>query len=357
MARTSGAGPDRPGYPLRVPQDPAEPSADAPTDPTAVDEAAVRHAAPMSVGTHLGLLVRGALIGLAEIVPGVSGGTIALIVGVYESIIRSAGHLVRAVVHGMRALLGRDGARHEARLHARRVHWGLLIPVLVGMFTAVVVGAALLEPVLEDHPVQARALFAGLILASLVVPARMVGGRWTPREVVVGLLAALAAFFLTALPPAGEQDPSFVVVAVAAAFAVCALVLPGVSGSFLLLTVGLYQPTLAAVNDRDLPYLGVFVLGAVVGLGVFVTGLQWLLEHRHRTTLVVMTGLMAGSLRALWPWQDEDRGLLPPGDGVPGAVLLVALGVAVVVGLLLAEERLTRRQVTAEHVADTLDPG
>ncbi|GGC04737.1 DUF368 domain-containing protein [Cellulomonas carbonis] len=305
------------------------------------DAVAPHHAPPRGWGERLGLVGRGALIGAAEIVPGVSGGTIALLVGVYETLIRSAGHLVRGVATSLARLGGRrdPGA---ARHHLRQVRWGAVLPIGLGMVTAVVLGARLLEPVLEDHPTGARAVFAGLILASLVVPARMVGGRWTPGEVLVGLLAAAAAFALTGIPPAAEQEPSPLVVAAAAAVAVCALVLPGISGSFLLLTLGLYQPTIAAVNDRDLGYLGVFALGAVLGLSVFVSGLQWLLEHRHRITLVVMTGLMAGSLRALWPWQDDERGLLAPGDDVGLVVALVVAGAAVVGALLVLEARAER---------------
>ncbi|MCL3861433.1 DUF368 domain-containing protein [Actinotalea sp. K2] len=315
----------------------------------------VHHAPDRTWGERLGLVVRGALIGAAEVVPGVSGGTIALIVGVYETIIRSAGHLVRGVVGGVADLLRRRGGARSAH-HLRQVRWGALIPILLGMFTAVIVGASLLEPLLEEYPVQSRALFAGLIVASLVVPARMVGGRWRGSEVLVGLAAAALAFFLTGIPPAADQEPTLPVVALAAAFAVCALVLPGVSGSFLLLTFGLYEPTLAAVNDRDLVYLGVFVLGAIVGLGAFVTGLQWLLEHRHRITLVVMTGLMAGSLRALWPWQGDDRELLAPGGALPSVLVLFVVGLVVVLGLVWAEGRVARRHETrAAHVADVLD--
>lgn len=325
---------------------------DRPAPTTDDDAAAVapHHAAPRGWLDRLGLAVRGALIGAAEVVPGVSGGTIALIVGVYETIIRSAGHLVRAavnvVLHGLRR--GTDGA---VRHHAREVRWDALVPIGIGMLTAVVVGAALLEPVLEEYPVQARALFAGLIVASLVVPARMVGGRWTATEVLVGLLAAAAAFLLTGIPPAADQDPTALVVFGAAAVAVCALVLPGVSGSFLLLTLGLYEPTLGAVNDRDLGYLGVFVLGAIFGLGAFVAGLQWLLEHRHRITLVVMTGLMAGSLRALWPWQDDDRGLLAPGESLGAVVVLFAVGAIVVLTLVLVETRVQVRAAAPHHRA------
>ena len=105
------------------------------------------------------------------------------------------------------------------------------------------------------------------------------------------------------------------------------------------------------MNDRDVAYLGVFVLGAIFGLSVFVSGLQWLLEHRHRITLVVMTGLMAGSLRALWPWQDDDRGLLAPGESLGAVLALFAVGVAVVVTLILVEDRIQSRQPAPHHRA------
>jgi len=296
--------------------------------------------------------VRGALIGIVEIVPGVSGGTVALIIGVYETLIDGAGHLARGA-----ALVVADGVRgrgiQRAMAHFRSVRWSVVLPLGVGMLTAIVVGAALLAPLLESNPVQTKAVFAGLIAASLIVPIRMVGGRWRAHEVVVAIAAAVTSFLLTGLPPAAEADPSLVIVAIAAAFAICALVLPGVSGSFLLLTVGMYAPTLAAVNDRNLAYLGAFILGAVIGLGVFVSGLQWLLAHRHRITLVVMTGLMAGSLRALWPWQTEQNDLLPPDDDLGGVILLFLLAAALVLALIAVESvLLKRRLLSPDSVSD-----
>lgn len=287
---------------------------------------------------------RGALIGLAEIVPGVSGGTIALIVGVYDTLIDGAGHLARgvasAVADGMR---GRGLARAAA--HFRSVRWSVVLPIGVGMLAAIVVGAGLLAPLLEAYPEGTRAVFAGLIAASLIVPIRMVGGRWTGREVVIALLAGALTFILTGLPRAADADPTLLVVALAAAFAVCALVLPGVSGSYLLLTVGMYAPTLAAVNDRNLVYLGVFILGAMLGLGLFVSGLQWLLAYRRRITLVIMTGLMLGSLRALWPWQTESGALLPPGEDYGIMLGLVIVGASVVLVIMVIESALLKRQM------------
>lgn len=175
-------------------------------------------------------------------------------------------------------------------------------------------------------------------------------GRWKPAEYVLALIAAGAAFALTGLPPTEIADPSLVLVFFAAAIAICALVLPGVSGSFLLLSVGLYAPTIAAVNDRNLTYLAVFGLGAVIGLAVFVSVLRWLLAHRLRVTLVIIGGLMLGSLRALWPWQDDDRELLAPSGNVALIVVLALISAAVVLILIALERRFGASEADADLV-------
>ncbi len=300
-----------------------------------------------------GYLAGGALIGGAEVVPGVSGGTVALVVGLYERLIASADHVVEAV----RALLTPRRGRPAAHAELRQVSWLLVALVGVGMVTAVVVGAALLEPLLEDYPAGTRAVFAGFIAVSVYVPLRMVSGIRALVDLVWLVPAAVAAFVLTGLPPTDLGEPSLLLVALAAAVAVCALVLPGVSGSFLLLSVGLYEPTLSAVNDRDLAYLGAFALGAVVGLALFVRLLRWLLARRRRPTLLLMAGLMIGSLRALWPWQDDDRALLAPpgvGDAVAAAALAAVAGLFVAV-LIAVEHRVAKR--VAEQSRGELAPG
>jgi len=275
-------------------------------------------------------VLRGVLIGLAEIVPGVSGGTIALVVGVYQALISGAARFARAGVALLRSRFS------LARSEMAGVSWKVIVPVIAGMGVGIIAGAALLEPVINDYPQLTLGVFSGLILASLWIPWRM-AGRWSPRMALSAALTAVAMFFFSGLPTFDNDNPSLWVVAPAAAIAVCALVLPGVSGSFILVTLGLYQPTLQAVNDRDLGYLGVFVAGALVGLGGFVRIVQYLLEKVRAMTLAIMTGLMAGSLRALWPWQGEGRELLPPGGDVPSVALAAAAGFMVVVGLLLME--------------------
>jgi putative membrane protein len=286
--------------------------------------------------TNLG---RGALMGSAEVVPGVSGGTLALIVGIYQTLINSIADLVLSV----RQLVGLAPGKASTKTAVstfKSLPWRLLIPVAIGMGAAVILGAKLIEPLLDEQPIAMKALFFGLVIAGTYVPAHMVTkvGGWSPSFVLLGLISAVFVFFLTGLPQGNLADPSLIVVFFSALIAICALVLPGVSGSFLLLTVGMYDPTIAAVNDRNFTYLIVFALGAILGLAIFVSLLKWLLENRARVTLVIITGLMLGSLRALWPWQGPERELLAPTDQIGIALLLFIAGAAFVT-ILLALER------------------
>ncbi|MCO1656962.1 DUF368 domain-containing protein [Pseudonocardia humida] len=280
-------------------------------------------------------LARGAAIGVVEAVPGVSGGTMALVVGIYERLIAQGGHLVGAA----RAVL--PGGRARPRDELRRLDWALLVPVAAGMVLAVVVASRVLPDLIEAHPVGSRAVFFGMVAASVAVPLRITGMLRGVREWVLVVVAFAVTFVVSGLPPAaGEGRPPYWLVGIAAAIAICALVLPGFSGSFLLLVFGLYEPTLRAVAEFDLAYLAVFGLGALIGLGSFVALLQWLLEHHHRTLMVVVAGVLLGALRALWPWQDDVRGLLLPDPSGIVMVVPALLGAALVVGIMLLERRL-----------------
>lgn len=291
-------------------------------------------AATTSRPATLWSLARGVLVGGAEALPGISGGTVALVTGVYETAVTGAGHAVTAA-----RLVVTD--RTRARSELARVRWSVIVPLLIGIVPGLLVTVRFLAPMLEEHPVPLYGLFLGMTAAALVVPVRMAGARWSAGEVARALVVAAVVFVLVGLPPQ-HLTPTYPVVLVAAAVAACALALPGTSGSFLLLTFGLYQPTLAAVNDRDWGYVAVFLAGMVLGLACFVKALQWLLEHRRRPALVLLSGVMAGALRALWPWQEDDRTLLAPGDQVGLAAAAFVLGAAVVLGLVAAERRSRR---------------
>lgn len=280
---------------------------------------------PLDVG-------RGFLIGLTELVPGVSGSTIALIVGIYTALIRSAGHVVGAAKNLLRGR-GWSAARHELE----QVDWRIIIPVLVGMAAAVLLLAGPIHYLVESFPLSSLGLFFGIVVVGIAAPLRMVRWAARPRVVHYALFLAgfVAAFLLTGLVADGDQDsPSMVVVFFAAAVAICALIIPGVSGSFLLLAMGLYAPTLQAVSDLDLMYIGVFALGAIVGLASIVQGLLTALEKFPHLTVVLMAGLMAGSLRALWPWKPE-AGPFSSGDVVSPALFMLGGAVFVLVLMLL----------------------
>ena len=285
-------------------------------------------------------LLRGFLIGSAEIVPGVSGGTIALVTGVYDQLIDSAAHVVKAA----KTVITGPNRWRGAIAELRRTDWFLVIPVLLGMLAAVLSIAGVMEAFVTDNPELARGLFFGLVAASIAVPLRMLPERTGRQPLLLGVLVFLAAaalaFWMTGLAGGSNvEDPPLIAVFFVASIAICALVVPGVSGSFFLLAVGLYATTLGAVDDRDLVYIAVFGLGAILGLALFVNILRYLLHNHRWWTLVVMAGLMFGSLRALWPWQSsaETGDLLAPYDPIGAPVVLAVIGGAIVIVLIVVE--------------------
>ncbi|TQK20518.1 putative membrane protein [Microbacterium sp. SLBN-154] len=332
------------------------------TTPATTPPAATPAKVLLAIPSFLLNVVRGALIGLAELIPGISGGTVALITGVYERLITSASHVITAA---RVAVSGPDRRRNAAR-ELRQVDVALILPVLLGMVAMVLTLAGIVESMVSANPELSRGLFFGLVAASIVVPLQQIPRlrRSTTARiggVTVFFASAILAFALVGLAGgAVAVDPSLVIVFFAAAIAVCALVVPGVSGSFFLLAIGLYSPTLLAVDERNLAYLAVFAAGALLGLVTIVQAMRRLLERHRRLTLLAMSGLMLGSLRALWPWQElapgETHGVgspVAPYDPVAGPIVLALLGAAAVFVLLLVENALTRRSLDAEHGSET----
>ena len=316
------------------------------TPPTDTDTAPKRSKALLPLD-----LIRGFLIGSAALVPGVSGGTIALVTGVYDQLIDSAAHVVSAA----KTLATGPNRVAGALAELRRTDWFLVIPVLLGMAAAVFTIAGVMESFVTGNPELSRGLFFGLVAASIAVPLRMLPARSARQPVLLGVLAFIAAaaiaFWMTSLAGGADvENPPLIAVFFVASIAICALVIPGVSGSFFLLAVGMYSTTLRAVDTRDLGYLGIFLLGAILGLAVFVNILKYFLHNHRWWTLIVMAGLMFGSLRALWPWQSSAEvgadgeehgagGLLAPVDPVLGPILLACLGAAVVIILIIVEAK------------------
>ncbi len=277
----------------------------------------------------IGNYVRGLMMGGADVIPGVSGGTVALIVGIYERLIHAIRLGASAMLSGVR--LDFAGARRKFA----QVEWLLVLPLGAGILTALVIGARVIPPLIEEYPEPVHALFFGLILGSVIVPFRRIQ-RVGRGEVLLVAVAAVAAFVVVGLPPREIADPALPYVFVAAMVAICAMILPGVSGAFLLFVLGIYATSLDALRSLNLPYVLTFLAGAIVGLGSFARILEWLLVHRHGMTMAALTGLMVGSVRALWPWQAGDRAMLGPPDLASFVVMATLAGIGFIgVSLLI----------------------
>ena len=278
-----------------------------------------------------GLVVRGLAIGTADLVPGVSGGTVALVTGIY-------GRLVAAIGTGAlgagRLIRGDPGGAVRA---FGRVDWRFLLTVVVGAVVSVAALARVVEDLLRDHPVRTAAVFFGLIAGAIVVAwwqIRIPGVVHAAMATIVGA----AAFVLFGLRGVAVHDPGWYVFAASGALAICAFILPGVSGSFLLLAIGMYQHALGAVTDLRIGALLSLAAGAAAGLGLFSRLLEWLLERYHDLVVATMIGLMVGSFRILWPWPnglgDED-GIGATILGTPGPDIVVPVTLALVSCLLV----------------------
>lgn len=282
-------------------------------------------------------------MGVANIIPGVSGGTIALVLGIYERLIGATSDGVRAAV----SLVRLDGAAAMRAL--RGLPWPFLLPVVAGMVAAPLLGAGWLEHQLATRPEVMRGAFFGLVLGSLGVPwvriRTRTGGHW-----LLAVAAAVGAWMLVGLPPRVVTAPSDLHVFLSAALAISAMVLPGVSGSFLLLVLGMYAPTLTALDTLDLRYIAVFAAGAGLGLAGFAVLLHWLLARYHDATMAALVGLMAGSLRALWPWQSGGDPRLPvEPEPVTGVVVWTLVALALSAALAWVEIRRVRASRSAAN--------
>ncbi len=260
-----------------------------------------------------GIFLRGLLMGAADIVPGVSGGTVAFITGIYDQLLDS----LRAVDL---AFLGKL-SRLDITGAWQHINGRFLLALLLGIATSIFSLAQLVSWVLEHHPVPLWAFFFGLILASAAVLLREVDNWSAPK--VLCLLSAGAVAVCIALSPVMSLEMGLAGVFLAGFLAVCAMILPGISGSFILVLLGMYSTTLMALKSLDLVFILVFVVGAGCGLLCFSRVLHWLLRRFHQGTMAVLTGFLFGSLMVVWPWKrvlewvEGSHGQLKPAQQFP----------------------------------------
>ncbi len=242
----------------------------------------------------------GAIMGLAEVVPGVSGGTIAFVAGIYERLINSIKSIDKVALQFL--------FQGKFREFAGKINLSFLVLVFAGMLVGLVVGVYGISYLLEYHPVAIWSFFFGLILASSVYLGMMIES-WNLEIVVALLLGVVIAYMVTIQSPSGGKDALWAYF-LSGMIAISAMILPGISGSFILLLLGMYPLVLeqarSFMSEFDMTAMmkiGVFGVGAVLGLAFFSRLLSWLFGHYKFITYAILTGFIVGSLNKVWPWK------------------------------------------------------
>lgn len=299
------------------------------------------------------LAAKGFAMGSADVVPGVSGGTMAFILGIYEELIFS----IRMVAQPefWRALIGL-----RIREAMNLLHLPFLVAVFVGIFAAILTLAPGIEWTLENQPIYLWSFFFGLIIASVIVVSKRVTA-WNVRTITALILGAVFAFWIVGLVPT-QTPESWWFLILAGALASVAMILPGISGSFILVLLGKYAFVINAVNQRDFVSIALIGIGAAIGLVSLAQLLGWLFKRYHDVTVAVLTGFMIGSLRKIWPWKEvltwttdrhgeevalEVRNILPPltVNGAFNTEIAFALAIALVgFFLVILIDRLANRR-------------
>ena len=281
--------------------------------------------------------VKGACMGAADVIPGVSGGTIAFIMGIYDKCVASL-----AAINAEAVKLFFTGKFKEFWRH---INGGFLLSLVVGIGVSVISLATVMQTLLSDFPIQTWAFFFGLIVASSIFILRGISG-WGLREILFLIGGVVLGVVICTLSPTQTPDALWFIF-LSGAIAICAMILPGISGSFILLILGKYQYILGAVSDLvagqnvvgNLLIIGAFAIGAVVGILSFSKFLHWLLSRWHKQALIILAGFIIGSLVKIWPWnnpeaiaQTELTGSLHIGS----AIIIALIGFSLVTGIEIA---------------------
>lgn len=250
-----------------------------------------------SLKDYLIIFTKGLAMGAADVVPGVSGGTIAFISGIYEELLDS----ISAIKPSLIGVLKREGIPGVWR----KVNANFLLALLLGVAVSIVSFAKLITWALQFYPIQIWSFFFGLILASIWYVGKQIK-VWNIQVIMGVILGTLSIYYLTTLPPLGANT-SYLFLFFAGAIASMAMILPGISGSFILLLLGAYTSVISAIGNQDIPIIAVVGLGAATGLIVFSSLLKYLLKLYHNTVMGILTGFLIGSLAKIWPWKRDQE--------------------------------------------------
>lgn len=232
-------------------------------------------------------------MGAADAVPGVSGGTIAFISGIYEELITSISNINLSLAKTLR--------QNGFNAFWKQANGNFILSLLTGIIISFVSFMRLAKYLIEQHPILIWSFFFGLIVASIYFVGKQIT-KWNALSVIVLILGAAIAYYITSLPSLGANSNPYYLL-FAGAVAICAMILPGISGSFILVILGAYKTLSDAFHDWDLKKIALFATGATIGLLSFSRVLKWLFKNYHNTTLALLTGFIFGSLNKVWPWK------------------------------------------------------
>lgn len=242
---------------------------------------------------YIFVTLKGMAMGAADVVPGVSGGTIAFISGIYEELITSINNIDLSLI----SIFRKDGIKAVWN----KVNGNFLLALFLGIFISVLSLAKFLSWLLENEPILLWSFFFGLVVASIFFVGKEIS-KWTLGTVVVLIFGAALAFFISELPASDNVD-SLPYLFLSGALAICAMILPGISGAFILVLLGSYKTILDAVHERDIKIILTVGVGAIFGLLSFARLLKWMFNHYKNITLALLTGFILGSLNKIWPWK------------------------------------------------------
>lgn len=324
---------------------------------------------------YLMVTVKGICMGAADVIPGVSGGTIAFMTGIYETLVGS----INAInLEAVKLLF-----TGKFRQFWRHINGNFLLSLIAGILISILSLAKLMTYLLTHQPIQTWAFFFGLIVASSIFILRGVK-KWKIKDYVMLVLGIIIGVVVCTLSPTTTPDGLWFIF-ICGAIAICAMILPGISGSFILLILGKYEYMMGTISDivsgtgnlMDFVTIIVFVVGAAAGIIAFAKFLHWLLEHYHRETLLVMAGFIIGSLVVVWPWSSRNMetivlsqfpALTPPQATaalapeivskysgmidmhIGGAVAFALIGFFLVIGIEMASVMISRRRGSEESV-------
>lgn len=246
---------------------------------------------------YLIITLKGLAMGAADVVPGVSGGTIAFISGIYEELITS----INNINLGLLKTFQKDGLKAAWK----QLNGNFLVALLLGIAISILSLAKLIRSLLNDEPILLWSFFFGLVIASILFIGKQIE-KWDWKTILGFALAAALAYYITILPRGTESLDATWFFFVAGSLAICAMILPGISGAFILVLLGAYKPVMDAISDRDIKLIAIFAAGAIIGLLLFSKLLKWLFSNYKNLTFAILTGFILGSLNKIWPWKVID---------------------------------------------------